>query len=169
MSALIRVFLDLALLRSGPQVLPASSLLLACAAFACLASTGLVVALLVGDLAGWARETVGDVLLDAVGLWLVLAIARRTARYPQTLCAVYGTGVILNLALLPGVLIAVAGGDRFKPFAALLGTLVLGWGMAILANILRHALEIALGWALALAALYTFVSLLVFRWYGAPA
>lgn len=166
MAALLRVFLDIALLKSGPQVLPASGLLLALAAAACFVSTLAVLSLLIADGGALLRAAGAELLLDAFGIGLVLAAARRTARYPQTLSAVYGSGVVLNLALLPIVALHAYDPARFGQASALLQLLVLGWGLAVLAHILRHALELVLGLALGLAAFYLFLAILARRALG---
>lgn len=164
--ALLRVYLDIALLRRGPQVLPASGLLLALVTLACLASTAAVLVFLAPDGASLTRATVIELLLDAVGLWLVLAVARRSARYPQVLSAVYGTGTILNLALLPVVALVAVDVPRFELIGAFAAMLLLAWGMSILAHILHHALELPLGLTLLVAALFVFLSLVARRLVG---
>jgi hypothetical protein len=167
LSALFRVFLDIALLRSGPQVLPASGLLLALC-FALYAATYLaVIATTALELRALAAQVVASIAIDVVGLWLVLAAGRRQARYPQALAALFGAGTILNLALLPVAVLVAEGGPRFELAGALAGSVVMGWGLAVLAHILRHALEIAWGLALALGAAYLFVSIVAQRALGA--
>lgn len=164
--ALLRVYLDIALLRSGPQVLPASGLLFGLATLACTASTAAVLVFLTPDGASLTRATLVELLLDAVGLWVVLLVARRTVRYPQVLSAVYGTGTILNLALLPVVALVGVDAPRFEVIGAFAATLVMAWGLSILANILHHALELPLGLTLILAAFLLFLSLFARRLLG---
>lgn len=167
LSALLRACLDIALMRSGPQALPASGLLLA-ACLALYATTYLMVVATTGlELRVLAAQALASVLLDVVGLWLVLAVARRPERWLQSLTALFGAGIILNLALLPVALLVAAGGPRFELAGALAGSLVMGWGLAVLAHILRHALELAWGLALAIAAAYLFVSIVAQRALGA--
>jgi hypothetical protein len=167
LSALLRVFLDIALLRSGPQVLPASGLLLAVCIVLYAATYLAVIATTSLDLDVLVAQLLTSLGLDLVGLYLVLAAGRRQARYPQALAALLGSGVILNLALLPAALLVAVGGERFELAGALVASLVMGWGLAVLAHILRHALELAWGLALALAALYLFISILAQRALGA--
>jgi len=167
LSALLRVFVDIALLRSGPQVLPASGLLLAICIALYAATYLVVVATTSLDLRVLAAQVLTSVGLDLIGLWLVLAVARRQSRYPQTLAALFGSGVILNLALLPAALLVAFGGASFELAGQLAASLVMGWGLAVLAHILRHALEVAWGLALALAALYLFLSIVAQRAIGA--
>ena len=163
LSALLRVFLDIALLRSGPQVLPASGLLLAICIALYAATSLLVVATTSLELRVLVAQTLVSIVLDVVGLWLVLAAARRQARYPQALAALFGSGVIINVALLPAALLVASGDPSLGLAGQLAWSLVVGWGLAVLAHILRHALELAWGLALALAALYLFVSILAQR------
>jgi hypothetical protein len=167
LSALLRVFLDIALLRSGPQVLPASPLLLTLVIALYSATYLLVVATTSLELSVLAAQVLVSVGLDVVGLWLVLAVARRQARYPQALTALFGSGIILNLALLPAALLIGSGGPSLGVAGQLAASLVMGWGLAVLAHILRHTLELAWGLALALAALYLFISIVAQRALGA--
>lgn len=167
MSALLRAFLDIALLRSGPQALPASRLLLALSMALYAATYLAVIATTTLEFRVLVAQVLASVLLDLVGLYLVLAVAKRQARYPQTLTALFGSGAILNLALLPVALVVAAGGPRFELAGALAASLVMGWGLAVLAHILRHALELAWGLALALAAAYMFLSIVAQRALGA--
>ena len=85
---------------------------------------------------------------------------------PQVLCAVYGTSTILNLAMLPVVALVVADPQRFELVASFAQTLVLAWGLTILAHILHHALEQPLGITLLLSAVLLFLSLVAHRLLG---
>jgi len=165
--ALFRVCLDIALLRSGPQVLPRSALLLALCALLYAATYLAVVATTALELRVLVAQVLASVGLDVVGLWLVLAAARRTARYPQSLAALFGSGAVLNLALLPVALLVAHGGEAGGKVGAVGASLVMGWGLAVLSHILRHALEVAWGLALAVAALYMFASIVLQRLLGA--
>jgi hypothetical protein len=147
-ASLLRLLLDLCLLRRGPQDLPYSIALTRG-----LVLLGVGVDLLLarwveaGD-AGFARIALSLVLLLALP-WFVLGLRGHRARYAQTLAAFAGTGVIFTLAFLP-VAIRAAGLPApdldVEPTREQLAigwiTLVLvGWKLAINGNIWRHALD----------------------------
>jgi hypothetical protein len=146
--SLLRLFLDLCLLRRGPQDLPYSQRL----------TQGLVLAGVVVDLlflrwveageAGFARVGLSLLLLLALP-WLVLNLRNRGARYSQTLAAFAGTGALFTLAFLP-VAIQAAGlppPDLDLPPTRQQLTIgwitlgLVGWKLAINGNIWRNALD----------------------------
>jgi len=165
-TALIRVILEIALLRSGPQVLPSAPLLLVILAVAYVASSALLAASIAPDAARVAREVGFDLAVDCLGLWAILAAARRLARYPQTLAAVLGCSTLFNLALLPAVALAKVGPPALTALGAVLLWAVLGWSVAVYGHVLRHALEIGYGLAVGIAVAYMLVGLLAYRALG---
>ena len=107
MIALIRLFVDILLLRRGPQDLPAAPALLAAL---------LIVNFLVGGLffdpgeeqaSGWA-QTATDLGLQMLMAALVLQLRGFQARVLQTLSAFAGTGLLLSLILVPIVVMLTA-------------------------------------------------------------
>lgn len=157
-SDFLRVVADLCRLRRGPQDLPHSPTLLAW-----LIGAGLLLDMLIGSLLGDGGDAFAHSLLAAgvvLGLvWLELALRGRGSRYVQTATALCACGLVISLAQLPlAALIELPAPDAaaealvLSPLQILLHWLVLAtlvWQVFVNANILRHAVEIGFGFALA--------------------
>lgn len=99
-----------------------------------------------------------QVAIDAILLlgfcYLLLGWRGLTQRIPQTMTALAGTGVLFTVLALPAMVsldaIQTQGGDASVPSLLLMVLIV--WNLAVIAQILRQALEarLALGVALAL-------------------
>jgi hypothetical protein len=90
----------------------------------------------------------------------VLNILGRGPRFAQTLTALAGTGVLLQLIAWPLAIWIGQAGVRQETAAlpSLLYLALLGWNMVIIGHILRHALSISL----AFGVLYAFGYLMTF-------
>ena len=142
MPALIRFFVELAILRRGPQDLPASSTLLSLAA---------VLNVLIGSANGKALfGTVGaalganllDLVLTLLMLYLLLQFRGHAARLQQTTTAFFGLGALAGLVML---LIRPAAELLGAPQVAMLVDLVLAiWLHVALGSVLRHAIGVPL-------------------------
>lgn len=159
MSVLFDLFLDICLFRKGPQHVPASSTLLnlsvlsygAAGLLLMLASAvpSRALLLIVLDIALLAGLSYG--LLTAAGQW---------RRFTQTLTALAGTGVLLQLLALPLAIWLARVGPQ-QPAAALpslLYLLLLGWSIAVTGHILRHALSIPMALGVLYALGYLIIS-----------
>lgn len=143
MTRLVKAFLDIALWRKTPAVLPASAFLLVLVAIA---------AALVEALGDWLPPTPRNAMALRVGLavivplcftWVVLALTQRRERFLQTGSAILGVDVLAGLVLYPlDSAILMVGVD--KPWALPLGVvLYAGYVGYLLAgvNIWRSALD----------------------------
>jgi hypothetical protein len=147
---LIRLFLDIALHRKGPQDVPAAGVVLVLALSAYLAAGAAVLWPTAAD----GSSILGKLAVDLAVMVLVivglLAAVGRASRAMQTLTALFGTGALLSLASLPFVWIAsrsiVEGepvpGAEFPALASasLLFVLLLA-SLLVTGHILRHALN----------------------------
>lgn len=142
MFALARFFVELALLRRGPQDLPASPVLLLL-----LATLNVVIGSVNGvDLFGGLRAALGanlfDLLLTMLMLFVLLQVKGHVARWQQTASAFLGLGVLAGLIMFFVRAPAEALGVMEL---AMLADLVLAiWLHVALGSVLRHALEIPL-------------------------
>lgn len=156
---LLRLFIDICLLRATPQQLPAAPVLRTLALAAYVAS-GLLV-LSPGE--GLPRA-VGMVAVDTLAMLGLLAAALRwrghPARFDQAASALLGTGALLGLLLLPVLLLGGVGEEGAKVVFPLWFGLFL-WGMVVTAHILRHALELPLAGGMFAALVYFVASLLL--------
>jgi len=157
MGALFRIIWQIALLRQGPQALPASSALL----WLALGSHWLIGVLLgLGTLPlemAMLSALVGTLLMVALVHGLLL-LHRRHSRAPQTLTALAACEILLGLFAIPvGVWFNMGGG--LQDIAVLLSLALFGWNIAIAAHILRHALEVSPGMGFLFAVGYTLVAI----------
>lgn len=172
MQALIRLFIDIALHRKGPQDVPTGGAVLALALLAYLA----VGAAVLWPSADSLRALLGQLVVDLVLMVSVfgglLALRGRSARVRQTLTALFGTGALLSALALPFVwLIAQTLADGAPPPgaepAALLGTVALFMllfaSLLVTGHILRHALEWSYAAGVLTAVAYFAVSVFAFR------
>jgi len=165
MRALFELFLDICLFRKGPQDLPAGMALLKL----CLLGYGLS-GFVVLQLSTPAPVAILQILLDLVllaGLLHLALLARRhPRRFEQTLSALTGTGTLMGLLALPVMTWIVGQGPEGDIQLPLLLLVLMAWSIAIMAHILRHALDVPV-WVGALGALgYTFLSWTLTGWVG---
>ena len=141
---LLRRFLDLCVLRIGPQDLPASQTLLL-GALSAYVVTG---ALLTAPLYGVGHSLLGA-LVDAGFMWLysmaLLSALGLRPRTVQTVTALAGAGTVFNLLALPLIqALADVPEDelgRSGGFASLLYIGLLVWLLVVYGHVFRHALD----------------------------
>jgi hypothetical protein len=155
-----RNFFHMCLFRLAPQQLPASGALLA-ATFALYAGLGWIINLesLAPHLA--LLSALADGLLQAALAASLLYLAGYAARLRQTLSALFGTGMVLNLFGAPLLMwfhwARDSGADIGFPGIFLL--FLLGWSLSVTAHILRHALSTHFGVGLGLAFVFNVISI----------
>jgi hypothetical protein len=163
MLLLAKAFLDIALRRQTPASLPASLLLLMLAACAA-ALTEVLGALLPPPPNG--QIPLRIVLVVAMPLaftWVLLALARRRARFLQTATALLGVGALAELILYPlNSLIGVMGEDKWAslPIGVISIAVFIGYLLAY-AHIWRSALDsgLLLGVGISFGYLVLFMSI----------
>jgi hypothetical protein len=143
MKELARAIFDIAMLRRGPEDLPASSFLfrLALLAYVALGTLG---ATFYTEGPG---ETLAQTGLDLVLVFgffgLLLSIHRKMPRFGQTMTAVLGTGSLLYLLRLPlDVWLNALPEGASATLPALSMLLLAVWSIIITGHILNRALEI---------------------------
>lgn len=156
MEKLLKVFVDICLLRKGPQDLPASLFLLG-VVVAAHWGLGVVFSLftlppfhaLLGGL-------IGTLLLLGVVQGL-LALHRKQPRLLQTATALAGAEVLLGLVALPfSAWVFWGESDRLVP--SLISLLIIVWSVVVASHILRHALSVSQPAAVLFALGYTLLS-----------
>lgn len=152
-------------LRAGPQDLPHSPALLAGFLVASIALDHYAARTLGGATDGLATRAALAIGV-ALGLpYLILHVARRSARFVQTATAIVATGLLFALLVLP--VIAVVGQLPEDPAEITAGQMLFGWlSLALLAwklvvqgSIFRHALEVPLRQGVMLAVALMLVEL----------
>ncbi len=142
LSRLIHALFELMLLRIGPQHLPRSQLFAGIVVVLCLVS--LIVSNLLArtpnNTVTWPLVLVGGTCL-AIGI--LMASMGKASRLPQVLSAYYGSGLFLNVILMPlYFMIGWASGNGVQ-LSELFGIYYIGvllWGFVVTAHIFRHAL-----------------------------
>lgn len=149
MIALLKLFLDIALMRRGPQDVPASMALCALATVA-YALLGFCSVLLSSPPGLALAQTVLDLALLTGFTQVLLGAHRRRARFVQTYTALTGTGALFALAAAP-VLYAFPAdaGQDTPPLAAFLYFGLVIWSIAVMGHIYAHALSVRRGRGLA--------------------
>ena len=164
MYTLVRPFVDLCLLRARPQDLPASRLLLVLTLIA-HTLTGILASLQVLPASTALLAGITGTLMLAGMATLLLNIQGKRERITQTLSALAGSMAMLDLIALP----LSAWWDRShsgdsidNPLPAFLLLALLGWNLAVMGHVLRHALGVAwfLGIAIAVAFYLVFMDIM---------
>ena len=157
---LVRLFVAICLLRAGPQDLPVSRTLLRLALGLYLLFAWLLAVPAYGQ-----GRAVLVALLDAalliVFVQVLLYLLSRSARIPQTLTAMAGSGSLLGLLALPLVLWGqpAQAEEQISGLLLYAWLLLLVWNLLVTGHILRHALSTSLGIGTGVALLYTLISM----------
>ena len=160
MLQLFKSWLNICLLRTAPQDLPASGFLLGLT-LSCyigvsflvsLQSYGFLPALLVAAL------DTGLLAVFALGL---LYLQNKTARVNQTLSALAGSGTILGLFALPLVFFLDPGqtAEQIPLLVPVFWLCLFFWSLVVVAHIMRHALSTSFAMGIAISVLYALVSM----------
>ncbi|MFO7594178.1 MAG: hypothetical protein R6X15_09070 [Pseudomonadota bacterium] len=157
MGALLQVIWQIALLRQGPQVLPASGVLL-WPALGVHWVSGVI-------LGGTTLPLDKAMLFSLVGTLLMVALVhgllvlhRKHNRAAQTLTALAACETLVGLIAIPVTAWLYMEG-AIQDIAAILSLMLFGWNIAIAAHIFRHALSVSLGMGFLFAIGYTLMSL----------
>jgi len=162
--AILNPFIQICLLRQGPQDLPTSGILLA---IALTAHT--VMSIVWSNISLNAGSALLSGLLDTLLLVVLTATLlyaqRRKSRVIQTLTALAGTGTIITFLALPvsGWLQGVDQSAGEGGPAVIMLLILMGWSLAVVGHIFRHALSIPYFFGLVLAMVFYGISISAFR------
>jgi hypothetical protein len=155
MKTLLNHFVDLCLLRRGPQDIPFSTQLLAGASLLnVLVGVVMIVDVRTGVFSALAESLFDAGLMLAV-LYFALRSQNRLARFVQAATALMGSSLLLGLLALP--LISWSRNADSGEAGLLLLALII-WSMVVMGHILRHTFEVGLGIGIGLAFAYTLLS-----------
>ena len=157
MNPLLKVFIDLCLFRAGPQDLPCSSWLRNASLIAYFL-VGLGLSLSIEEFAPAIRAVALDTLFLMLLAAIPLKLLNKSERISQTLTAIYGSGILFNLALAPFAVMYVLAGNQADPLLATMITAIGLWNLAVLGNIIRYALNLPLIAGIAIAITYLAIS-----------
>lgn len=160
MSSLIRLFLDICLLRRGPQDVPASTTLMQLCTLLYLVS-GFVL-LVFDETPVWqnAAKVAIDFGLFMAIVWGALVWRGHRARWQQTWTALMGSCTLLALVALPIIrwVFVSAEGGAVAPLAATLWFGIVLWNLAVIGHVMRHALQLPFGIGVLIAVGYLVMS-----------
>lgn len=159
---IILSYFDLCRLKAGPMDMPSSSNSL---------KLTLLVYFLIGIMisridTGWNASvltSLTDTLFMIVAIKLALYFKSLQSRYLQTLTALAGSGIILNLIGYP-LVIWLNQSDKLEREASIAMLFLVGlmfWSLMVIAHIFRQALDIKTGTAAIITVTYTALSILV--------
>lgn len=140
MSSFRSVVLDLLRLRAGPEDLPDKRGLTLM-----LIALYIIQGVIASESLGGEHEPIRTLVSVGLQFGLIAAILtwrRQPERLQQTLMAFAVTGIVIGVLAFMLLLQAQAGVSQ--PFLALVWFGLLGWSLAVEANIFRHALDITL-------------------------
>lgn len=157
MDLLVRVIWQIATLQRGPQVLPASSLLLWLALGAHWLSGVALAAFSLPFGSALLSALVGTLVMAGL-VHALLVLHRRPARFVQTLTALAACETLLGVIGIP-VVAGFAVEGTMREVASLIALLMLVWNIAIAGHIFRHAVEVSRGVSLLFAIGYTLIAI----------
>lgn len=168
-----RIFLffwELCVFKAQPQDFPASNAFLKFVIAAYLLLGIVITSIGMPIESALLAATVETILLGALS-YLILWGKLLTKRWPQTAAALFGSGVVLTLISLPLIIwtTTLREGDAAPAIFVLLLYSIAAWGVAVKAHILRHAMSTSLVVGAALALIYWYISISVFRTLFPPA
>ena len=146
---------NIMLLRSGPQVLPFSYVLLA----VFVAVHILIDIVLSGlDAMQWSSllSAVINTLFAACFVFVMLQWAKKTKRFAQTLLALLGAEILIGM--IGAVLLLIYQIPALGLMVSVLFLFLVIWNGLVAAHIFRHALDTSMLWGVALAILYIFLA-----------
>jgi len=147
-------------MRLGPQDLPASGLLMVMMLLTHTVTSILLSSVHLGIGLSLVSGVIDTALLCALTATLLYA-TRLQVRLTQTLSALAGTGTLVGLVALPisSWLQAAQAGGSETATPALILLLLVGWSLAVMGHILRHALSTVLILGLVIASVMYWVTI----------
>jgi len=142
MKEIIQLFTQIALLRRGPQDLPASMLLLIITAFAYFV-VNFVVTGLMPPLKGWGGHPLVDIVFTFGWYYVLLRLAGRSERNLQTTTAVLGFQTVLAPPMIISnwLVLRFAQDQTWQLPVALMFLMLLVWAIAANGHVVKAALE----------------------------
>lgn len=162
MPQLIKIFWDICRIKAGPQDLPKGHNLLIAAVLAGILVDSFASSILITKLA--ALDIVQIVIvynvLLLVAIYFLLRLIGYSERAIQTVTAIAGSGLLISLVLLPGLIMMSFAAEGAKSFAIFI-LIDNVWRIAVNAHIFRHALSVSLLMAMIISVSYLLFGVLI--------
>lgn len=155
-------YIDLCRLKASPADMPTSDKLLKMTLLAYFI-IGIAISRIDSAWSASVLTSFTDTLFMIIVIKLVLYVKGLQTRYQQTLIALAGSGIILNLIGFP-LMIWLNQTDKLEQGTSLAMLFIIAlmfWSLMVIAHIFRQALDIKAGTAAMLTVTYTALSLLV--------
>lgn len=170
MTAILKLYLDIALLRRGPEDVPASRNLLWATLLAFVALNALLTLAFRPATDNWPLQLLVSVGFTLLWYRVLLGLFGRPERYQQTVTAIFGFGCIITPLIVPatGMMAPLADQpEQAMPWMLLLLPLAI-YLLYVTARILRAAIERPMFQCVTLVLLQTFLEpLLLLTLFGA--
>lgn len=166
---MIRTLLDIALWRRTPRDLPASGSALAGVVALYVGLLTLEQLLATGAAVNAAPAAGATVLATCALVAVVLGLAGRLYRLPQTLLALFGTQCLLEPLALVLTALHPPAHSALEAFDFLAVLVLFVWSLLVIAHILRSALETPLAVGMLLAIASSVLSIAITNYWLAPA
>jgi len=155
---LFNAFFDICRLRKYPQDIPQSNALFY-ACLVCYLLASVILALLSMPASTAIASSLIEMTLVMIFTYALLQIRARTARWLQTMTAILGTGIIINLFALPLYYASLHGneGGVLQGVVVLFFFVLVIWNIVIMGHIFKHALEISMSIGVVIAISYLWV------------
>lgn len=153
----------IALLRAGPQDLPpgVAGPTISIAMYTCI----VMISGLAGERVAGFSNLFASILIPLAATATILAVRRASARYNQTLAALFGTGALISLVNIP---LWFYTQDPLPAPLVLLALIALFWSLAVDGHVWRNALDCSFTGGLMVAVLILMLQMLVFQAMGNP-
>jgi hypothetical protein len=151
MKSIFLLFWRICIFQSGPETVPSSNSFVIMV-IAVNALLNVVVQLLLGGDEGSLLRAVTLAVVSLAGtgglIWFIMALMQLGSRVPQTITAVFGVDIIMTT--ITSILFAVAGSIE-ENIAVFVISLLTLWSLAIYGFIFHRAMNLHIGFGIALA------------------
>ena len=156
---LLRIFVDLCLIKKGPQDVPDSSVLLKAVFFIYFLSGTLLLSSSVALSEAVAQSFIETLLLGFF-VYLLLTFFAVKNRFNQSVTAIYGSGALITTLSVPFVFLmgSMTNSEGSTGAVGLIVFLIVCWSFVVLANIIRETIQKSLGICLLLTFCYLYLS-----------
>ncbi len=156
---LLRLFLNLCLIKKGPQDIPKNTALLK-GTFLCYLLSGSVLLSVDNSMIDAVLQAFIDAILLGVFMYGLLSFFSVLGRFNQSMTAMYGSGALITMVSAPimfGFQSIAHNGQKLGVFGFVLAWLVV-WNFVVMANIIRETIQKSLITSILLTFCYLYLS-----------
>ena len=157
MNQILKLFFDICRLKKGPQDFPASDWLFRLLIIVC-AVVDFSILILSFNVFSALLQTFVEIILILGLAWVILYVAKRQARYQQTVSALLATDALISFMAFPAI--AVLLNDESGLISFVISLLII-WHWVVSGHIFSRALDQPFTFGLGVAFLYILMSMQV--------